>query len=114
MNEQSEIQRLTKRIQHLEAENERLTAQLVYARASLFSRTSPGAGTIGSERPQRPMSSPSGRPSTVSKCLDGLEPPISDIAAALALTPGPGEVLCDNWYVDAKNHTIRALYVDLC
>ena len=103
------ILRLNRKIQHLEAENERLTAQLVYARASLFTRV--GAAPAGSsgtlrspggvaERSPRPASSPPARPS-VSRIADASTPAI-DLAAALAQTPGPGEELCDNWYVSVN------------
>ena len=102
-----QIQRLLRRVQHLEAENERLTTQLVYARASLFSQhgamssagsvaSSPVRGS-GGERQLRPSSSPSGRPAAVARRHDAGAFPTVDVAQALAQTPGPGEELCDNW-----------------
>lgn len=92
---------LTRKIAHLEAENERLTAQLIYARASLFTRVSAGSAGVlrspggGSDRPHRPASSPPVRP-PVSRIAEAATPAV-DLASALAQTPGPGEELCDNW-----------------
>jgi len=94
------VRELRKRVAQLEAENERLTNQLIYARATLTGTTTRVAASPGrtSDRIQRPASSPHFRPSTLSRTSD-LAGPISDVANLIAQTPGPGEELCDNWFV---------------
>lgn len=84
-----EIRRLLLRIQRLEAENLRLTTQLVHARTALFGPQSRSAPM--SPQSARPASSPTKRAAHTSR-----SDPEATVISSRPIEPDPGEEVCGN------------------